>query len=55
MVAGEVMIFRKEKVTILVPGPGLTRVTDGSHEYWVKSVDLKPVPEPKTRRTNESS
>jgi len=41
---GDVMIFRKEQVTILVPGPNLTRVTDGNHEYWVKTGDLKPIP-----------
>ncbi len=42
MDAGEVMSFRKDRVTILVPGPNLTRVSDGDHEYWVKTPDLKP-------------
>jgi hypothetical protein len=44
MVSRDVMIFRKDVVTILIPGPNLTRVTDGNHEYWVKTGDLKPTP-----------
>lgn len=44
MSIGDAMMFRKDKITILQPGPALTRISDGNHEYWVKTGDLKPIP-----------
>lgn len=50
MAPGETMIFRKERVTILESSPNLTRISDGNHEFWVKTGDLKPIPPSKPHK-----